>query len=68
MCLGIPGEIKSISGHIGTVEIGGVERKAMLSLIDEPKVGDWVLIHAGFAIQRLSEEDARETLRLLEEL
>lgn len=50
------------------VSVGGARYKASLQMIDNANVGDYVLLHAGFALQKLSEEDARETLRLFDEL
>lgn len=60
MCLAIPAKIISINGDEAIAEIQGVRRKIILSLINEPRVGDYVLIHAGFAIRKWSEEDVRE--------
>lgn len=69
MCLGIPARIvKLIDNGVAEVKVGGVSRKASLHLIEQPKVGDYVLLHAGFAIQVIDEEEAKETLRLLEKL
>lgn len=68
MCLGIPAKIVKIADSMAEVEIGGIVRKASLDLIEEAQAGDYVILHAGFAIQRLDEEDAKETLRLLEEI
>jgi hydrogenase expression/formation protein HypC len=68
MCLGIPVQIKEIKGDSGIVELSGVQREASLILVPQAKVGDWVILHAGFAIQILDEAEAKETLRLLEEL
>jgi len=68
MCLGIPGKIISIHQDGGIVEMGGVQRKVGLQLVPEAKPGDYVLVHAGFAIQVIDENEARETLSLLEEL
>ena len=68
MCLAIPAKIVAISGSVARVEIGGVVREADLTLLPEAKVGDYVLLHAGFAIQKYDEEEAKETLRLLKEL
>ena len=67
MCLAIPGKIERIDGKKAMVDFGGVKRLADLSFLDEDEisVGDWVLIHVGFAIQRVEEEVARETYRLL---
>ena len=68
MCLAIPALIKSIEGTTGRAEIGGVERTVSLTLTPEAQVGDYVLMHTGFAIGVLDAEEAQETLRLLEEL
>jgi hydrogenase expression/formation protein HypC len=68
MCLAIPGRITAIEKSVGRVEIGGVVREADLTLLPEARVGDYVLIHAGFAIQKYDEEEAKETLKLLKEL
>jgi len=68
MCLGIPVKIIKINGSIADVEIGGVTRKASLELLEESKVGDYIILHAGFAIQKFNEEEAQETLRLLKEI
>ena len=73
MCLGIPGtviEIVERDAGLALVDISGVRREVSIALIDEPtapvEIGDWVLIHVGFALARIDEEDARETLALLE--
>jgi hydrogenase expression/formation protein HypC len=68
MCLAIPTLIKSIEGTTARAEIGGVERSISLALTPEARVGDYVLLHTGFAIGVIDEEEARETLQLLEEL
>jgi hydrogenase expression/formation protein HypC len=68
MCLAIPFLIKSLEGQIAEVEIGGLRRKVSLVLTPEAKVGDYVLVHTGYAIGVLDEEEAAETLRLLEEI
>ena len=67
MCLAVPGKIVSIDGDMGDVDFGGVTRKANLSMVDA-NVGDWAVVHAGFAIQIMDEEDAQETLRLWNEV
>jgi len=68
MCLAIPAKIVSITGDSAQVDFGeGVLREVNITLI-EAKVSDYVLVHAGYAIQVLSEEDAQETLRLWNEL
>ena len=68
MCLAIPAQIKKINGYQAEVEIGGVKRRANLRLTPEAKIGDWVLLHTGYAISIISAEEAEETLKLLREL
>jgi len=68
MCLGVPMQVKTIEGETALCEIDGVQRQASLMMVENVAVGDFVLIHAGFAIEKLDEEDARETLRLFREL
>ena len=68
MCLAIPTLIKSIDGTSARAEIGGVERTISLALTPEARVGNYVLVHTGFAISVVDEQEAQETLRLLEEL
>lgn len=68
MCLAIPVLVKSREGQEGEVEVGGVTRRVSLYLTPEAKVGDYVLLHTGYAINIVDEAEARETLRLLEEL
>lgn len=68
MCLAIPMRITSISGEMAQVEVGGVERPVSLALTPEARVGDYVLVHTGFAISVLDEQEALETLRLFEEI
>jgi hydrogenase expression/formation protein HypC len=68
MCLAIPALVKKAEGGSGLVEIGGIERSVSFTLTPEAKVGDYVLLHTGFAISVLDPEDALETLQLLREL
>jgi len=68
MCLAIPALVKSIDGSVAEVEIGGVSRRASLLLTPEARVGDYVLLHAGYAINVVNQEEAEETLRILEEM
>jgi hydrogenase expression/formation protein HypC len=63
MCLSIPAKIISIEGSMAEVSVGGTLFKAGLQMIENPKPGDYILLHAGFAIQKISEEDANETIR-----
>ena len=70
MCLAIPGKIVSLvpdQPHLGVVEVTGVRRRVDLGLLleDMPTIGDWVLIHVGFAMSRISEQDATEQMQLL---
>jgi hydrogenase expression/formation protein HypC len=67
MCLSIPAKIEMIEDDLATVSVGGTTYKASLQMLDDVKVGDYVLLHTGFAIQKISEEEARETLRIFEE-
>jgi hydrogenase expression/formation protein HypC len=69
MCLAAPARVISISDRVATVDYGGVETQCRLdTLTEEVAIGDYVLIHTGFAIRRLSPEDGEETLRLFDEL
>jgi len=61
-------KVVEIEGPIAVVEEGGVRREARVDLVEGVEVGDYVIVHAGIAIERLDEEEARETLRLLEEV
>jgi hydrogenase expression/formation protein HypC len=67
MCLAVPAEIKSIEGQLATVDYGGVSRKANISLVDA-KVGEYVIVHAGYAIQVLDKEEAMKTLEMFREM
>jgi hydrogenase expression/formation protein HypC len=67
MCLAIPSRIVEIENDIATIDVEGVRRKTSLALLENPKVGDYVIVHAGFAIHTIDEEEARETLRILRE-
>ncbi|MEI6048375.1 MAG: HypC/HybG/HupF family hydrogenase formation chaperone [Bacteroidota bacterium] len=68
MCLSIPVRIVSIDDSMADVSAGGTIFKAGLHLIENAKVGDYVLLHAGFAIQKISEKEAAETLKIFEEI
>ncbi|MBO7352215.1 MAG: HypC/HybG/HupF family hydrogenase formation chaperone [Candidatus Methanomethylophilaceae archaeon] len=67
MCLAIPGKITAIRGETADVDFGGVTKQTNVSMVDA-NVGDWVVIHAGFAIEVMDEEDAQETIRLWNEV
>jgi len=62
MCWAVPGKIIDIQDNRATVDIAGLRKQAALDLIAQPRVGDYVLLHAGFAIQKVSEEDASLTI------
>jgi len=71
MCLAIPGKIVEIvdaENHIAKVEIGGVRRGVNIGMLDDVRIGDYVLVHVGFAMSKVDEKEAHETLRLLQEL
>ena len=68
MCLAVPMKVVEIDGPVARVEEGGVRREARVDLIDGLKVGDYVIVHAGVAIDRLEPEEALETLKLFEEM
>ena len=68
MCLAVPALVNSVDGLQAEVEVGGVSRKVSILLTPEVKVGDYVLLHTGYAISIIDEAEARETLRLLEEM
>lgn len=68
MCLAIPMRIESIDGDMAVVELSGTRRRISVALLEEPGVGNYVLVHAGFAIKQIDEQEAAETVRLLNEL
>ena len=68
MCLAVPLKIISIKGKMGIGELGGVQKKISLMLLDKVRVGDYVLLHAGFAINKLETKEAEELLQLLREI
>jgi hydrogenase expression/formation protein HypC len=67
MCLALPAEIIEIHGDTGKVNLGGVLKDVSLSLLDDAVVGDFVLIHVGYALNRISPEEAERTLQLFAE-
>ena len=68
MCLAVPMKVVEIEGAVARVEEAGVRRLARVDLIEGVKVGDYVIVHAGIAIERLDRKEAEETLRLFEEM
>jgi len=67
MCLGVPMQVKTIENEVAMCEIDGVQREASLMMLDDVKVGDYVLIHAGFAIEKIDDDEAQLTLKALRE-
>ncbi len=67
MCLSIPAKVESIEGEMAVVSVGGTTYDASLQMIEGVEVGDYILLHTGFAIQKISEEDAQETLKIFKE-
>lgn len=67
MCLAIPSKITKVENNMATIDVDGVQREASLLLLEDAKVGEYVIVHAGFAIQRIDEKAAKETLALLRE-
>ena len=67
MCLAVPGKVISINGDTGDVDFGGVVKQANLTMVDA-KVGEWVVVHAGFAIETMDEKEALETIELWNEV
>ncbi len=68
MCLAVPALVKSIDDFEAEVDLGGVSRRASLILTPEAKVGDYILLHAGYAINVVDQSEAEETLKLLREM
>ena len=68
MCLGIPAKITRLDGEFAEANINGATIKVGVQLIEDVKLGDYVLVHTGYALEKLSEEEARETLETLREL
>jgi hydrogenase expression/formation protein HypC len=72
MCLAIPGKLLTVEDHfitrVGSVEFGGITRQANLDFVPEARVGDYVLVHVGFAISRIDEAEALRTLEILREM
>ncbi|MGD1044146.1 MAG: HypC/HybG/HupF family hydrogenase formation chaperone [Bacteroidota bacterium] len=72
MCLAIPGKVLEIditvSPIMGKVSFGGIKKEVCLELVPEVKIGDYVIVHVGFAISMMDEEEAQETLKLIEQM
>ena len=68
MCLSVPGKVIKIEGEMATVSVGGTMYEASIQMLEDVEVGDYVLVHTGFAIQKIDEQEAHETLQLFNEL
>ena len=68
MCVAVPALVKSIEGSLARVEIGGIVRQVSLRLTPKARVGDYVIVHTGYAINVLDQAEGEETLRLFEEI
>ncbi len=68
MCLGVPGKIVEIKQNVAKVDVGGFLRDISIELCPEVSIGEYVLIHTGFAIQKVDEKEAEETLELLKQM
>ncbi len=68
MCLAIPAEVLKVDGNTGVVDYGGLEQEVSLDLVEDVRPGDYVLVHVGFAIEKLSKDAALETLAIFKEL
>jgi hydrogenase expression/formation protein HypC len=68
MCLSVPAQVVKIEGQMADVSVGGAFFKAGLHMVDNVRVGDYILLHAGFAIQKISEKEALETISLFKEM
>ena len=67
MCLAIPSKITEIENNMAVIDVDGVRRECSLLLVEDARVGDYVIVHAGFAISKIDEAAALETLALLKE-
>jgi hydrogenase expression/formation protein HypC len=72
MCLGLPGQVVDVTERdgiaMGKVQFGGVSRQVCLAHVPDVRPGDWVLVHVGFALARLAEDEARRVFAILEEM
>ena len=68
MCLAIPAKIIRIENNMGTIDMEGTQREVSLLLQEDAKVGDYVIVHAGFAIQTIDQQEAMESLKILRQL
>lgn len=67
MCLAIPSKIVEINDQMAVIDVDGVQRECSLLMLEDPKIGEYVIVHAGFAIHKIDEQSAMESLQLLKE-
>ena len=67
MCLAIPSKVVEINAGMATIDVDGVKREASLLLLEDVEIGEYVIVHAGFAIHKIDEKDALESLQFLKE-
>jgi hydrogenase expression/formation protein HypC len=68
MCLAIPARIKSIQDQMATIDMEGTQRDVSLLLLEDAKIGDFVIVHAGFALHKIDEQEAMESLKVLRQM
>ena len=68
MCLAIPSKITRIENNMATIDVDGVQREASLLLLEDAQVGEYVIVHAGFALRKIDEMEAMESLKVLREM
>jgi hydrogenase expression/formation protein HypC len=68
MCLSLPAKVLKVDGDMAEVSVGGAVFRAGVQMVEDLRPGDWILLHAGFAIGKMKEEEALETMRILEEI
>lgn len=68
MCLAMPGKIIKMDNNMAIVDFGGIKKESALDLVPDAKIGDYILVHAGFAINKIDKKEAAETLKLIYEL
>jgi hydrogenase expression/formation protein HypC len=68
MCLAVPAQVLSIDGDFAQVDFGGASKKVCITLLPELEVGEYVIVHTGYAIEKMKPEEAKKTLALFEEM
>jgi len=68
MCLAVPGKVVEVEGDKAVIDFGGARRKVNISMLEDVKLGEYLIVHVGYAIQKLSEEEALESIKVWEEM